>query len=244
MTIWKSLLLIYSGIEVRYRYQGKRSERFAYALSEQEVQDAIGSFERFPALVEELTSERASIDFQINRIERHLTSLTLIGKQMFWPSPDDTREELDRFAPPGRYDSIFVLWPQRNLADGTFIPSAGWGLAIAASRWSNDTTYAAVANSESWRWRVPVVGEVWLHEWLHGACAFFASKGYRMPDGDADGGSRHGYHQSPVSGWMVYYRDLMSGNVLEHGKRTGIPLDAWQAPPLRGDNKSQIADSK
>jgi hypothetical protein len=240
MTIWKSLLLIYSDIEVRYRYQGRRSKRFAYVLSEQEIQDAIESFERFPPLVEELTSERATIDFQINRMERYLTSLTQIGNQLYWPSPDDTRQEIDRFAPPGRHDSIFVLWPQRNLVDGTFIPSAGWGLAIAASSWSNGTTYAAIANSESWRWRVPVAGEVWLHEWLHGACAFFADKGYVMPDGDADGGSRHGYHQSPVSGWTVYYQDLMTGNVLENGKQTGIPLDAWHykptAPLLRGDN--------
>jgi hypothetical protein len=82
-----------------------------------------------------------------------------------------------------------------------------------------------------------VIGEVWLHEWLHGVCAFFASKGYLMPDGDADGGARHGYNQSPVSGWTNYYRDLMSGNVLENSKRTGIPLDAWQSAPLHAAEK-------
>jgi hypothetical protein len=242
MAIWKSLLLIYSRIEVGYR-EGKRSKRFAYALSEQELQDAIESFEQFPVLVEELTSGRACIEYQINPIERDLTSVTLIGQEMYWPSPDDTRQEIDRFAPPGRYDSIFILWPQRNLIDGTSIQSAGWGLAIAASRWSNEATYAAVANSESWRWRVPMIGEVWLHEWLHGVCAFFTSKGYLMPDGDADGGARHGYDQSALAGWTDYYRDLMTGNVREDGKRTGIPLDAWQSP-RRGDDKSQIADSK
>jgi hypothetical protein len=236
MTFWKSLLLVYSSIDVSYPYHGKRLKRFAYALSEQEVQDGVRAFEQFPALVEELTSGRAGIEYQINPIERHLTSLTLIGQEMYWPSPDDTRPEIDRLAPPGLYDSIFVLWPQRNLADHASIPSGGWGLAIAAARWSNEATYAAVANTESWRWNIPVSGEVWLHEWLHGACAFFASKGYLMPHGDADGGARHGYTQSPVSGWTDYYRDLMSGNVLENGTRTGIPLDAWQSLSLRGDD--------
>jgi hypothetical protein len=231
MTLWKSLLLIYSSIDVSYCYQGKRSKRFTYALSEQEVQDAIHSFEQFPALVEGLTSGRAGIEYQISPIERNLTSVTLIGKERYWPSPDDTREEIDRLAPPGRYTSIFVLWPQRNLADGSSIQSGGWGLAIAASRWSNDAIYAAVANTETWRWQIPAIGEVWLHEWLHGACAFFASKGYVMPDGDADGGARHVYNQSPVSGWTDYYRDLMNGNVLENSKRTGIPPDAWQDSP-------------
>jgi hypothetical protein len=237
MTLWKSLLLIYSSIEVRYRYPGKRSKRFVHALSEQEIRDAVDSFAQFPALVEELTLGRAGIEYQIHPIERQLTSVTQIGQGMFWPSPDDTREEIDRFAPAGSYDSIFVLWPQRDLAGDLSIQSGGWGLAIAASRWSNEATYAAVANTESWRWQIPVIGEVWLHEWLHGACAFFARQGYLMPHGDADGGARHGYNQSPVSGWTDYYRDLMSGNVLENAKRTGIPLDAWQSLSLRADDR-------
>src|SRR5258708_12826416 len=147
MAIWKTLLLIYSGIGVSYRCQGNRSKRFAYVLSEQEVQDAINSFEKFPVLVEELTAGRASIQYQINRIERHLTSLTLIGQEMYWPSPDDTRDEIERFAPSGRYDSIFVLWPQRNLADGTPIPPGGWGLAIPPPPCSTAPTPPSAPNT-------------------------------------------------------------------------------------------------
>ena len=46
---------------------------------------------------------------------------------------------------------------------------------------------------------------------------------------DADGGELHGYVRSPTAGWTDYYRDLMGGNVLEGGKRLGIPGDAWMA---------------
>ncbi len=53
--------------------------------------------------------------------------------------------------------------------------------------------------------------EVWLHEWLHGVCAHFRELGYPLPDGDADGGDRHGYVQSPETGWTNFYRDLMTG---------------------------------
>jgi hypothetical protein len=109
MTFWKSLLLVYSSIDVSYRCHGKRLKRFAYALSEQEVQDGVRSFEQFPGLVEEFTSGSVGIEYQIDPIERHLASLTLIGQEMYWPSPDDTRPEIDRLAPPGLYDSIFVL---------------------------------------------------------------------------------------------------------------------------------------
>src|SRR5258708_23416353 len=147
MTLWKSLLLIYSSIDVRYSYPGKRSKRFVHALSEPEIRDAVVSFAQFPTLLEELTSGRAGIEYQIHSIERPLTSVTQIGQGMFWPSPDDTREEIDRLAPAGSYDSIFVPWPQRDLAADLSIPSGGWGLAMSTSGLSNDATYAAVAKT-------------------------------------------------------------------------------------------------
>ena len=227
MTIWRSLLLIYPAIDVQFRDQSESGQRFIHVLTDTEVSDGVDSFQLFPSLVEELTSHRATVRYEVHRVERCLTSLTHMSEGMYWPSPADTREEIDRLAGPGSYDSIFILWPQRNLKDGTSVRSAGWGLGLAASRWSNNATYATIANTESRRWQIPVVGEVWLHEWLHGVCAYFAGLGYPMPDGDADGGARHGYAQSRVSGWTEYYRDLMTGNVLDEGRVKGIPLEAW-----------------
>jgi hypothetical protein len=218
------MLLIYRGINFRPERQ---TTRFVHTLSDAEIDDAIGSFRHFPELVTELTHGLVFIEFEIVSAERTLTTLAGSGPDQYWPSPDDTRPELDTLAPPNRYDSLFVLWPQNNLATGSSIPSAGWGLAIAAGPWSNWATYATVANARSATWKVPCLGEVWLHEWLHGVCAFFAEQGYQMPAGDADGGGRHGYEQSPQSGWIQYYRDLMTANVLENGRRLGIPLEAW-----------------
>src|SRR5258707_14865109 len=80
--VFKPVGVVYLGgiIDVRYRYQGERSERFVHALSEQELRDAVDSFAQFPALVEELTSGRAGIEYQIHPIERELTSVTQIGQ--------------------------------------------------------------------------------------------------------------------------------------------------------------------
>jgi hypothetical protein len=236
VTIWRSLLLIYGAIDVRLRDRSGSSERFIHFLTETEVRDGVRSFERFPSLVEELTSGRAGVRYRIERVDRCLTSLTQMSEGMYWPSPTDTREEIDLLAAPGLYESIFVLWPQHDSKNGTSVRSAGWGLGMEASNWSNNATYATVSNTESWSWQIPMVGEVWLHEWLHGVCAYFSGRGYRMPDGGADGGERHGYIQSRVSGWTDYYRDLMTGNVLDAGTLKGIPLDAWRfkPEPLRG----------
>jgi hypothetical protein len=224
---WRSLLLIFGTIDVRLRDPSGRAQRFIHSLTETEVRDAVGSFEQFPSLVEELTSGRVRVEYEIRRVDRCLDSLTHMSDGMYWPSPSDTSEELDRFGVQNSCDSIFVLWPQRNVREGTSVRSAGWGLGMAASAWSNGATYATVGNAESWIWQIPVVGEVWLHEWLHGVCAYFVEQGYEMPDGDADGGGRHGYIQSRVTGWTDYYRDLMTGKIVEAGKPTGIPLEAW-----------------
>src|SRR5207253_243793 len=72
---------------------------------------------------------------------RPLDSLTPMGDGVAWPSPDDTRPELDALAPPGVYDSVLVLWPQRRLDGGGAVPTGGWGLAIRATDWSNGATY-------------------------------------------------------------------------------------------------------
>ena len=231
MNVWRSLLLIYDSIDVKLRNRSGSSQSFTHLLTDTELSDGVNSFQQFPLLVEELTSRRATILYEIHRVERCLTSLTHMSEGMYWPSPTDTRKEIDRLAAPGSYESIFVLWPQKKLKDGTSVRSAGWGLGMAATAWSNNATYATVGNAESWIWQIPMVGEVWLHEWLHGVCAYFAGQGYIMPDGDADGGGRHGYTQSPASGWTDYYRDLMTGNVHDAGTATGIPLDAWGSPP-------------
>lgn len=116
-----------------------------------------------------------------------------------------------QYVAPDKYDSLFVHWPQNKGEES--IPSPGWGLGTGPHEWAFGATYATVANAESWVWEIPTPGEVWLHEWLHGVCAHFQESGYAMPDGDADGGDRHVYVQSPEAGWTDFYRDLMTGKV-------------------------------
>ena len=228
MKTWNALLLIYCEIDVRYRISRWRRKHFAHELSEPEVEEAEDSFRHFPPLVEELTDGRAAIDYAIVHVDKPLRSVSPISWGGFWPSPRDTREELDRFSPRGYFDSVFILWPQTNFATGRAVPSGGWGFGMGATNETNGATYAAVANARSGAWQTPRVGEVWLHEWLHGVCHHFAERGHIMPDGDADGGGRHGYVQSPTTGWCDYYRDLMNARVAENATLTGIAKTAWE----------------
>jgi hypothetical protein len=224
-------LLVYKEIDIDISEKVWRLKRFAHTLSEKEVADAVNSFSHFPGLVSDLTEGEASVKYDVVHCDRPITQLTEYGDGYRWPSPRDISPELEKHAPVGKYDSLFVFWPQRNFRRNTGVKSGGWGLAVAAHPSSHNATYATVANAETWVWEIPLAGEVWLHEWLHGVCAFYQKMGYRMPAGDADGGDRHGYVRSPETGWTGYYRDLMTGRVCDGGVLTGIPLEAWRISP-------------
>ncbi len=230
MIRWRCLFLVYSRIDVSLSRNPFFRKRFVHELPDEEVNNAVDSFKSFPALVSDVTEQQAGIDFEVIHSKRPLSSLTKIGKDCWWPSPVDVAEELNDFSKPGKHHSIFVFWPQNNLQINKSIRSAGWGLGMGGSASSMGATYASVANTHSHVWKIPLAGEVWLHEWLHGVCYYFTQLGFKMPDGDADGGGRHGYIQSPETGWTDYYRDLMNGRVLEDGELTGIPKHAWRLP--------------
>jgi hypothetical protein len=217
---WRALLLVYREIDL--------PGEFRHRLSVAEVAAGVASFRRFPALAAEWSSGEAGVAVDVAEAGRPLATLTPMGEGMRWPSPDDTRPELDRLAPAGAWDSLFALWPQRDLATGAEVATGGWGLAIRATEWSNGATYATVANTSVEVWERPVVGEVWLHEWLHGVCDHFVRRGFAMPPRDADGGGDAGYTQSPSEGWSAYYRDLMTGRVRVGERLLGIPAAAWR----------------
>jgi hypothetical protein len=226
VVVWKALLLVYRCLDVGLSGAGGR---FVHSLSEPEVEDALRSFAELPGIVSRLSGGEAGLRHEVVAAGRCLDSLTLMGDGLYWPSPADTRAEVDRVAAPGTRDSIFVLWPQNDLRGGGQVPSGGWGLALGASEWSNGATYATVANVPSAVWSEPVRGEVWLHEWLHGACDLYARRGFEMPPGDADGGERCGYRREPEHGWSRYYGDLMTGSVQVGGRGLGITAEAWRS---------------
>lgn len=228
MANWRAILLIYDQINVRLPRNWFFKQTYQAQLSEDEITDALTSFAHFPALAHECSQGEVTVTTEISRIARPLNSLTEMGERLYWPSPTDTKPELDEWVPFGAYDSVFVLWPQNNWQTGVSVASGGWGLGMGASHWSNGATYATVANAPSEAWHRPQLGEVWLHEWLHGVCHHFAQQGYAMPDGDADGGGRHGYLQSDETGWCAFYQDLMTGQVRSGGQATGIPAAAWR----------------
>jgi len=231
MSDWEAVLFAFRAIDVRTDSGWFRRKRYSFELTEQSVSDALASFRAFPPLVEELSEGAAKLKADVVVLEKPLTSLTEDDGGTWWPSPTDVDFAMELHALPGRYDSIFVLWPMQDESSGAVIPCRGWGLGCAPGSWSNDATYAVVGNAGSRAWQIPVIGEVWLHEWLHGACRMFQQDGVPMPMYDADGGGSHGYVQSETTGWTAFYRDLMTGRVQEGDEYKGISPEAWKRYP-------------
>ena len=240
--IWKALLLVYSSIDTDYTDGSGASQHLTYTMSQTEISDGVNAFRRYASLTHNLSNAEAFVQYDIFYITRPIDTLTSMGTNMWWPSPSDTRQELDLYAPPGKYDSVLVLWPQSNPDTGQSIPSGGWGLGLYATSWANNATYATVANAPTWIWNTPSIGEPWLHEWLHGVCPFYVDRGFPMPDGGADGGGSHGYVWSSTTGWADYYGDLMTGNVLEDGELKGITAEAWGTGSIIGASAHIFAD--
>ncbi|HEY4027037.1 MAG TPA: hypothetical protein VGO86_11455, partial [Candidatus Dormibacteraeota bacterium] len=117
MVVWRALLLVYGSIAL--------PGDFTHRLEAGEIAAGLDSFVRFPELAAELSEGEVAVTFEVARPVRPLDSLTAMDEGMRWPSPDDTRPELTRLARPGSWDSIFVLWPQGNLATGAHVATGG-----------------------------------------------------------------------------------------------------------------------
>jgi hypothetical protein len=224
---WRALLVVFDELKLALPRPWFGRRRFHHRLTSQEKSDALRSFEGFPELAAKLSNGAVHIQTQIRDAGAALGQLTCNAPDSYWPAPANVADQLDALAPPGSFDSVFILWPQQDSATGTRIPSCGWGFGMGSTRWSK--TYATVANAPTFAWQGEPAGEVWLHEWLHGVCQFFAGFGYSMPSRDADGAEIHGYIRSDEAGWTTYYRDLMTAAVRENGTTSGIPRAAWAA---------------
>lgn len=240
MHYWKVLLLVYKSIDADYTDMNGVSRHLTHTMPSLEIEDGVAAFRRYVALVHDGSNAESFVQYDIVYVDRPLTSLTSLGTNLWWPSPTDTHIELSAYVPQN-YDSALVLWPQTNFATGQQIPSY-WGLGLQPTSWANGATYATVANAPSWMWKIPSVGEPWLHEWLHGVSYYYADKGFAIPTGDADGASAHGYERSSTIGFMAYYHDLMTGNVLENDQLVGISDQAWQTGSILGNRARIFAD--
>lgn len=238
MPVWKALLLVYPNTDVTYVDSDGATRHLVTSRPLTERLKALRAFHQYASFAHDYSDGEALVQYDVIHVERPISSLTAMGDRVYWVSPSDTQIELDQYAPQGEYDSILVHWEFCSEDFSQCIPSGGWGLSLEGpTGWAHGATYAVVENGPDWWWGSPTIGEVWLHEWLHGLCGYFPNLGYAMPSGCSDGVGSHGY-----TDFTAYYRDLMTGQVLEDGVYTGISPEAWRTGSIFDHSALVFAD--
>jgi hypothetical protein len=228
---WRILMIVFRETDTDYMGLDARIHHMHASLADGEIDAMLTSFTGpVASAVREWSAGAVQWQIDVRYASKPITRLSSpdpYGKQ--WLDPDCIRDVIDSYSPDGVYDQVMVYWTS---SDGSaIIPSWGWGLALPSSP-SQGWGYLTVTAVRASRWNPSVAdiwGQVWIHEWLHCACAFYASRGYPMPIGDADGGGYHGYPEGlrGLPGWAAYYSDLMQGRVLEGSQGFGIAREAW-----------------
>jgi hypothetical protein len=224
---WKMLILIYKNIDTYYT-EGGVQKRLTATMPAADIENMKNDFLNLPhqSVVNIYSNGTAELEAHVVVVDRALTNLEPIADG-FWPSPDVTRQELDLYAPKGKYDSVIVFWQASHPTTGQSLPVYGWGLGYWPGDYANGMTYATVFNL-SWVWPNDLCqGEVFLHEWLHGVTGFYGWRGFAFLFEDLHGAEEAGYVTDADGCWKDWLKDYMRGLVYENGKRTALVTQSW-----------------
>jgi len=230
---WKSLLVIYPKTNVLYKKDGKQY-RYKGELTTDEIEAVLNSYYHFKGLVEDVLDDDVEMKLKSivikDRVITKITEEKPKGNKKDYTykfTIDDAWDDIKEYVEGNHYDSIFIHWKKGD------IPARGWGLGSLKKKDKERFTFATLTEAPVSSWQRPTVGEPFLHEWLHGVSRFYDKKiGVKLPDRNADGAEIYGYERDPKAGWMDYYRDLMTEQVVdENGEKLGIPKRVWKKRP-------------
>ena len=252
---YKHLLLVYTEVDAKVIREDGREWHYKASMPENLQQLGIDAFKNLPNLIEESTGGNVTASTEVIFVDHPLTSISSYYHRGNEHEPGDTwqnmvaianvQDDLEYYAPLGKYDAVIVLWHNTN-ADDSFY--SNWGMG--GSRFHNGTTtFASVISGRESLWlnSGQAKGEIFLHEWLHGITNFFMGHGYRnFPINDLHGYrlNYYDYQKSPPNGWMAWYSDYMQGKVWDDKSKvsTGITEEMWAiGTPRSFVNDAEVA---
>jgi hypothetical protein len=185
--------------------------------------------------VSELTEGRLKWKPDVVVSPRAVTTVSPLGNNTFWLSPNDVHADIQEFAPLGKYDGVFFYWKAVN--DNGRGLNVGFGWTIGPTAGANHAGFTSVHHGPTDAWgRDSETTEVFVHEWQHQLEAFYSSKGVKLPKGGLHVDGSYGYKHHPSRFWKPWYRDFLTGNVLEpDGGRTGLGEKAWALGTIRDE---------
>ncbi|MDQ3938284.1 MAG: hypothetical protein M3253_06335 [Chloroflexota bacterium] len=223
---WKAILLIYRDTDVTFTRPDGSTYRLRARMSDSMYDLSRSVVNKFVNSASTWSDSYAAMSLTVVDVPVPLTRLDPLGSG-YWVGPKAVRPEMDKYAPAGKYDSIFVLWQNKDSA-GVSVPVGGWGLTVAPGSWANGAGYSSIfAPKEAWWWTgVQQPQEVFVHEWMHQVLFFHENAGRLKLDLHATG--QYGY--SAVDGtYKAWLSDVMRGRVKDGSTLLGVNYKTWRA---------------
>jgi len=225
--VFKTLLIIkrHSQIE-RAPFLPVRAE-----MTETDIQVVTDTFEKHTAYwVDTLTNGR--VKWEGTAIVSDVPLRTVNGEKACAAcGPQNYATEVDRLAPIGKYDGIFVYFKHIDDRTGYTLPRA-FGLSVGPNPDANYAGQTCINWAPASLWtRDSETTEIFLHECLHHLEAFCGSKGVRLPRGGLHGNIERGYKYN--GGWKNWYGDFLNGTISEGEEKVGLGERAWLLETIR-----------
>lgn len=200
-------------------------------MTEKDIQVVKDAFEKHTAYwVETLTNGRVKWEATVIVSEVPLRTVNA-DKNCVACGPSNYADEVERLAPVGKYDGIFVYFKHIDDRTGYTLPRA-FGLSVGPNPDANYAGQTCINWAPASLWtRDSETTEIFLHEWLHHLEAFYGSKGVHLPRGGLHGNVDHNYKHN--GGWKDWYRDFLNGNIAEGDVKVGLGERAWSLGTIR-----------
>jgi hypothetical protein len=141
-----------------------------------------------------------------------------------WPATRDWKRyppDTEAFQKRHGYDAVFTRFPEMGDEGYSGVAHGGRPLDFRAK-------FPGSRNPlTNWGVVEPRPGTLW-HEWMHLVVGFYDEPRLGWPKGDVHGGCGHGYADACQVGFSeAYFADMMTGRVVENGKRKGLLPREW-----------------
>lgn len=237
----RGLALVARTLDARPGLTVRRARR---SMSAEELDEMLRSIERMRGSIEAWSEGNAAfVELETRVLDEPVSHLSMTSPGQFWVSPEDVADVLVPLAPPGRWDSVFLVYP----TDGSF-GQCGWACSVGPTPAAGGAGFSSIT-SDRWepdRHRLhPEEG--FVHEWLHQVEGIYrAGAGLTLEElpnlhDVADRGSARGAdvppygrgyveHERETGTWQPWYRDLMTGTVGPKGDErppVGLTRERW-----------------
>jgi hypothetical protein len=225
---WRVLLIIKAQGDIATTWM----PNVQYQMSRQDIQAVTVAFnERTPEYVKFLSNGRLIWKPDVVVSREPLTKVSGDAKGAL-VSPECVQEDLEKYAPPGKYDGVFIYWKDRDDRTNRGL-NGGFGWTSTSANGHKGLGFTCV----NYMPLKDIVGssgstEVFLHEWLHQLEAFYLAKGVRICRGGLHGNDNYGFKDR--NGWKHWYAAFMNAQLPEEdGGRSGLGENAWRWGTMR-----------